>query len=110
MSTKEPGPVLLPNGAALAAFAAAGVGAFAMGLISLLNAIGVLPVPTLYGPAGGVTGRTTLAVLIWLSTWAILHRRWRDRDMETGRLHAATILLTVLGIVLALPPVWSLFE
>jgi hypothetical protein len=30
--------------------------------------------------------------------------------METGRLHAATILLTVLGIVLALPPVWSLFE
>ena len=107
MSTND---VVLPNGAALAAFAAAGFGAFAMGLISLLDAIGVLPVPTLYAPAGGVTGRTTLAVLIWLIAWAILHRRWKDRDRETGGVHAATIVLTVLGILLALPPIWSLFE
>jgi multisubunit Na+/H+ antiporter MnhG subunit len=101
---------VLPNGAGLAAFAAAGVGAFAMGLISLLDAIGVLPVPTLYAPAGGVTGRTTLAVLIWLIAWAILHRRWKDQDRESGGVHAATIVLAVLGILLALPPIWSLFE
>lgn len=110
MSTNEPRAHTLPNGAALAAFAAAGVGAFAMGLISLLDAIGVLPVPTLYGPAGGVTGRTALAVLIWLIGWTILHRRWKDRDMKTGGVHTATIVLTVLGILLALPPLWSLFE
>jgi multisubunit Na+/H+ antiporter MnhG subunit len=109
MSTKEPQAIVLPNGAALAAFAAAAIGAFAMGLISLLNAIGVLPVPTLYGPAGGVTGRTTLAALIWLIAWAILHSRWKARNMETGRIRATTIVLTVLGIVLALPPTWSFF-
>jgi hypothetical protein len=109
MSTNEPRAIVLPNGAALAAFAAAGAGAFAMGLISLLNAIGALPVPALYGPAGGVTGRTTFAVLIWLVAWIILHRRWKDRDMETGRVHATTIVLTLLGILLALPPVWSFF-
>lgn len=110
MSTSVPSSGGLPNGAALAAFAAAGVGAFAMGLISLLNATGFLPVPTLYGPAGGVTGRTTLAVLIWLIAWGTLHRQWKDQDLETGGVHAAAIGLTGLGILLALPPVWSLFE
>lgn len=109
MSATEPRTIMLPNGAALAAFGAAGIGAFTMGLTSLLNAVGVLPVPTLYGPAGGVTGRTTLAVLIWLIAWAILHSRWKERDMETRGVHAVTIVLTVLGIVFALPPVWSLF-
>ena len=109
MSTSETGAIMLPNGAALAAFAASAVGAFSMGLISLLNAAGLLPVPTLYAPAGGVTGRTTLAVLIWLVVWAILHRRWKSRDMESGRVHGLAVLLTLLGMLFAFPPVWSLF-
>ncbi|MEX1182309.1 MAG: hypothetical protein WEF86_03685 [Gemmatimonadota bacterium] len=109
MSTRESVTVMLPNGAALAAFAAAGIGAFAMGLISLLNAAGILPVPTLYAPAGGVTGRTTLALLVWLIAWAILHTRWKSRDMETGRVHAVAVVLTVSGILFAFPPVWALF-
>jgi multisubunit Na+/H+ antiporter MnhG subunit len=110
MSTRVPSSTGLPNGAALAAFAGAGVGAFAMGLISLLDAIGFLSVPALYGPAGGVTGRTTLAVLICLVAWGILHRRWKDQDLETGGVHTVTMVLTGFGILLALPPVWSLFE
>lgn len=110
MSTTESRTVVIPNGAALAAFVAAGIGAFAMGLISLLNAAGVLPVPTLYAPAGGVTGRTTLAVLIWLIAWAVLHSRWKSRDLATGRSHAVAVVLTLLGILFAFPPVWALFE
>ena len=99
----------LPDGTALAAFVSAGVGAFAMGLISLLNAIALLPVPTLYDPAGGVTGRTTLALLLWLASWVVLHVRWRHRDMDTRGPHALTIGLITIGILLALPPVWSMF-
>jgi len=110
MSTSESSTVVLPNGAALAAFVAAGIGAFAMGLVALLNAAGVLPVPALYAPAGGVTGRTTLAVLIWLIAWAVLHSRWKDHDMDTGRAHGVTVVLTLLGILFAFPPVWALFE
>ena len=109
MSATETRSIAPPNGAALAAFVAAAVGAFATGLISLLNAAGVLPVPTLYAPAGGVTGRTTLAVLIWLIAWAVLHRRWKERDMETGRAHAVIVALTLLGMLFAFPPVWALF-
>lgn len=109
MTASATGTMRIPNGAALAAYVAAAVGAFATGLISLLNAAGALPVPTLYAPAGGVTGRTTLAVLIWLIAWAVLHRRWKQRDLEPGRAHVVTVVLTLLGIVFALPPVWALF-
>ena len=49
------------NGTAMASFLGAGVGAFAMGAIVLLNETGLFAAPTLYAPAGGVTGRTTIA-------------------------------------------------
>ena len=54
------------NGSAMASFMGAGIGAFAMGVIVLLNEAGIFAAPTLYAPAGGVTGRTTLATIVWL--------------------------------------------
>lgn len=109
MSTSETNSVVRTNGEALAAFVAAGIGAFAMGLITLLNEAGVFTVPPLYEPAGGVTGRTTLAVLIWLIAWAVLHARWKLRDVAAARAHAIAVVLTLLGILFAFPPVWALF-
>jgi hypothetical protein len=97
------------NGAALAAFLGAGLGAFAMGLIVILNEAGVFAAPALYGPAGGASGRTTFAVVLWLIAWVILHRRWSGRQLEAGRIHALTFGLIAVGLVLNLPPVWSLF-
>ncbi|MBC5991199.1 hypothetical protein H8953_18505, partial [Bacillus pumilus] len=67
----------VPNGAALAAYLAAGIGTFAMGLVVLLNEMGLLAVPALYAPAGGVSGRTTLAMVVWLLAWVVLHARWK---------------------------------
>jgi len=49
------------NGSAMAAFLGGGIGAFAMGAVVLLNEAGIFAAPTLYAPAGGVSGRTTLA-------------------------------------------------
>jgi hypothetical protein len=91
----------------MAAFLAAGIGAFAMGLVVLLNEAGVFAAPALYGPAGGVSGRTTLAAIIWLAAWAALHVRWRHRAPEPRRIQAVTLLLVVLGLVATLPPVWG---
>jgi hypothetical protein len=101
----EPGGV---NGPALAAFLGAGIGAFATGLIVVLNEAGIYAAPALYGPAGGVSGRTTFAVVIWLVAWAVLHRRWRGRQMEPGRVYAVAVALTALGILGTFPPFWSL--
>ena len=99
---------LATNGTALAAFLAAGIGAFAMGLVVILNEVGLFSAPALYSPAGGVSGRTTLAAAIWLVAWAVLHRRWKDRRVEPGRVHAATVALVLLGLLLTFPPVWGL--
>jgi hypothetical protein len=95
-------------GAAMAAFLAAGIGAFAMGLVVLLNEIGALTVPAIYGPSGGVSGRTTLAVVIWLISWAVLHARWRGRNVEARRVTILTLVLTALGILATIPPLWKL--
>lgn len=100
---------VISNGAALAALLAAGIGAFALGLIVILNEAGAFTVPAIYAPSGGVSGRTTLAVVIWLIAWAILHRLWEGREVQTGRVQTVTIVLTLLGIVLTLPPVWRIF-
>jgi hypothetical protein len=97
------------NGAAMAAFLAAGIGAFALGAIVILNETGLFAAPAVYAPAGGVTGRTTLAAAIWLIGWAVLHRRWRDRQVEARGVFALSLLGIGLGIVLTLPPVWKLF-
>ena len=96
------------NGAALASFLGAGIGAFAMGVMVILNEAGLFVAPALYAPAGGVSGRTTFAALIWVIGWAVLHRRWKGRQIEARRVHAVTMLLIGLGVILTFPPVWKL--
>jgi hypothetical protein len=96
------------NGAAMAAMLAAGIGAFAMAQFVILNEAGLFAAPTLYGPAGGVTGRTTFATLVWLAAWALLHTRWRARDMAPGRVFGLTLALIGGGILGTSPPLWGL--
>jgi hypothetical protein len=98
-----------PNGASLAAFLAAGIGAFAVGFFVILNEAGLFAAPALYGPAGGVTGRTGFAVGVWLLAWGVLHSRWRGRHIAGGRVHSTTLLLVLAGLVLTFPPVWGVF-
>jgi hypothetical protein len=100
------GPV--PNGAALAAVLAAGIGALAVGLVVILDQAGVFAVPALYEPAGGVSGRMTLAAVIWLVTWGVLHVRWKDREIDARPLRRLALVSIGVGILLTLPPVWRL--
>jgi hypothetical protein len=109
MDSKQPDGVH-PNGAALAAFLAAGIGGFAMGLIVILSETGVFEAPVLYEPAGGVSGRTTLAVVVWLVAWAVLHARWKARDVAHRGVATAALLLLLSGIALCTPPLWGLFS
>jgi len=108
-ATVEPAREDLTNGATLAAFLGAGAGACAVGLFACLNEAGVFVAPTLYGPAGGVSGRTTFATVVWLVAWGLLHRRWKGREIASPRVYTLTLVLTALGIVGTFPPVWGLF-
>ncbi len=97
-----------PNGAGLAALLAAGVGSLAMGGFVLANEAGLFVAPSLYPPAGGLSGRSTFAVAVWLLAWGVLHARWRGRDVGAPRVVAWTLVLTVVGLVATFPPVWGL--
>ena len=70
-----------PNGGAMAALLAAGIGSFALGLFVILNEAGIFAAPSLYGPAGGVTGRTILRatlvlIAVGLDPVELLPRPW----------------------------------
>ena len=96
------------NGSAMAAFLGGGIGAFAMGVVVILNEAGVFAAPALYAPAGGVSGRTTVATIVWLLAWAVLHNRWKSREIAPGRVGAVTLILIALGVLGTFPPVWGL--
>jgi hypothetical protein len=100
----------VPNGAAVAASLAAGIGAFAVGFFVLLAEAGIFSAPGLYAPAGGVTGRTTFAAAVWLIAWGVLHARWKNRQIGPGGANTLTLVLIALGILATFPPVWSIFE
>jgi len=110
MATIEETRVEVANGAALAAMLGAGIGAFAIGLFVIVNEAGLFAAPALYGPAGGVSGRTTFAAVIWLLAWAMLHMRWKDRQLDGRSVFVATLVLIAVGLLLSFPPVWQLVE
>jgi hypothetical protein len=97
-----------PNGAGLAAVLAAGIGSAAMGAFVLANEAGVFAAPALYAPAGGLSGRSTFAVLVWLAAWGALHARWRERTLRATTIVGWTVLLIAVGLVATFPPVWGL--
>ena len=109
VSDTKPAGSGLANGAAMAAVLAAGIGSFAMGAFVLLNEIGLLKSPALYGPAGGVSGRTTFATAAWLVAWAVLHSRWRSRNVSGRSVFLWTLVLIGFGVVATFPPVWGFF-
>jgi hypothetical protein len=96
------------NGAAMAAVLGSGIGSLALGVVVLLNEAGVFAPPALYGPAGGVTGRTAVATIAWLAAWGVLHARWKSRDVPPRPVFAWTVALVGLAILGTFPPVWGL--
>lgn len=108
MATTEGKHKEVANGAALASVLAAGIGSFAVGFIVILNEAGLFSAPALYAPAGGVSGRTTLAAVIWLIGWAVLHSRWKNRRIQSRVVYPLSLILIGLGVLFTLPPVWRL--
>lgn len=97
----------VPDGASLAAVMAAGIGAFAMGFFVIIHEAGIYSAPSLHAGAGGLSGRSTFAVITWLLAWAFLHRRWKASGPDGATVLRWTLVLAGLGVVLCFPPVWS---
>ena len=101
----------LPNGSAAAAILSAGVGCFALALLAIVgdNAPLIRNNLVFYKPTGPLSGVSTLAILIWLITWAALEWNWRKKTVAAGRISVIALALLALSIILTFPPVGDLF-
>jgi hypothetical protein len=71
----------LANGPASAALLAAGIGCLAFGLrVTLVEASSdVKQALNFYNPVGPLSEESTVAVVIWLLVWGVLHWFWKDQ-------------------------------
>jgi hypothetical protein len=101
----------LSTGPAAAAMLSAGIGAFTMGLMTtaseasadLANAL------KFYGPSGPLSGKTTVAIIVWLVSWLILGSIWKNKDSNLRSIFTWTLVLVGLGILLTFPIFFDLF-
>lgn len=104
---------VIRNGIAGAAMLGAGVGSFALGLLTFLTKISSTIETALdfYHPTGPVSGITTLAVIVWLVAWVVLHRLWRNRQVDFRKAYFVALILVCLGLLGCFPffeaPEWG---
>lgn len=100
-----------PNGGAVAALVSAGLGCAVLGVLVVL-AEASAPfegLMTFYAPAGSLTGKTTVPVIVWLMAWGLLHSRLKDCDLDFARGLRLTAVLVGIGLLGTFPPFFGLF-
>ena len=99
-------------GVAAATFISSGIGALVLGLMTtgaVLSA-GLKDALNLWNPAGPLSGKTTVAIIVWLISWVLLNSLWKGKDMDLRKSFIITLVLIGLGILFTFPPVFEAFE
>lgn len=104
-------PLARPDGPLAAVLLAAGIGSFALGLLTTLAEAntGFRERLILNAGVGPLSGKTVWATIIFLIAWAVLYGQMRHRD---GLLRSATtafIVLTLLGLLGTFPIFFQAF-
>ena len=101
----------IPNGAAVAAILAAAIGSAVLGLIIPISEF--LPAfknaLNWYGPVGPLMGKTSVSVIAYVITWIVLHRAWKDRDVEFAGIWKISLILLAIGFIGSFPLFYELF-
>ena len=108
-----------PSGAALASVLATSLGLFALAIAHLaseasvgfkaaMQALGNVWMPGAAG-IGPYSGKETVALLVWLGSWALLHTLWKNCELSVGRIGAAALVIVGIATTLLWPPVVELF-
>jgi hypothetical protein len=96
------------NGPAAAAVLAAGIGGALLGIV-VTAAQAFPPLARMFAfpsAVGPLSGKTTVAMVAWLAIWAVVHWRWRDRDVPFRGITTATIVLLIVALLGTFPPVY----
>jgi len=111
----KPGEGIRPTGPAAAAVTAAGIGALTLGGAGLLATVlarfdqALSEASRLFLPGGDHLGRfggqQLLALGAWLLSWALLHWRWRSRQVSLTAAAGTLAVCLVLSTLLLWPPI-----
>ncbi|MGH2397511.1 MAG: hypothetical protein ACRDFW_11110 [bacterium] len=99
------------NGVAAAAILAAGAGVFAIGLMTTLAEIssGLRSALIWWNPAGPLTGKTGVGIIVWLVAWVTLHSMYKNRSANFDRVMLWASILILLGFLGTFPPFFEAF-
>jgi hypothetical protein len=102
----------LPNGPAAAAMLACGVGVSMFGVLVLLGEArpGLAGALNLIDSVGPLSGKVALAIVIWLVSWAVLHKVWGRSQVGFRKISWVAFALIIAGFALTFPPIFRLFE
>ena len=100
-----------PEGPIAAAIIAGGIGAAALGVFTTLAEASTdikdwLDWKSRVGP---LSGKTLMAVIVWLVAWAILHVIYRNKPSETRRAFMIAVVLVGLGVLGTFPTFFQAF-
>ncbi|MCH0539774.1 hypothetical protein I3F58_09400 [Streptomyces sp. MUM 203J] len=101
-----------PEGAVSAAILAAGLGAAALGVLTTLAEASTSVKDWLAWsePVGSLSGKTLLALAVWLVAWAVLHVALRKKAVETVWALVVCLVLIGVGVLGTFPLFFRLFE
>jgi len=95
-----------PSGPAAAAILSAAVATCALGIFAVIadgsKTIGLWL--TFYRPSGSLSGVTTVTILVWLATWLVLSRLWRNGYVNLAKTNGLAFFLLACGLLLTFPP------
>jgi hypothetical protein len=101
------------TGEAAAAFLAGGIGCFVLGLIVTLTEMPALVdlknALNWNNPVGPLSGKTGVAVIAFLVSWAVAHFTMKDKDVNLKTYVIVAGVLTALGFLMTFPPFFELF-
>jgi hypothetical protein len=105
-------PIDVPTGPGAAAILAAGIGSFALGVVTFAGDA----VPDMnrmlvfWQPAGALSGVTSTAIAVWLVSWYGLSRRWGSREVNLVPVNVATAVMVIAALLLTFPPFMDLLQ
>jgi hypothetical protein len=102
----------ITNGPGGSAILAAGIGAFFLGLFSILGDAFQFfhNFFIFYNPTGPLSGVTTSAIIIWLGAWYVLSKRWEHKTLNMATINRGAFVLLALGLLLTFPPFMDLLQ
>jgi hypothetical protein len=100
-----------PEGPIAAAILAGGIGCLALGLFTTLAEASSSFSDWLSwdDDVGPLSGKTALAVIVWLISWAMLHVVYRAKPFETRRALTIALVLIALGVLGTFPTFFQIF-